>query len=440
MISRSAAFAGVLWSVGLTQGVTLGVAEANPFFIGRFSGLDGDPVTESAWALYWNPAGLARPGGLVDLHGLVVNRAATYDRDAALNGVGEDEAAANAGLNHTGALGLAPALAGRYGLALGDFDLGLAAGFYVARAGATNWRRAFDAPAEYPGAVDGPQRWATVNTSMILYSPSAAVAVRHRPTGLSLGVAPVYTFVTLSTLKARNPDGTTRLVDERGNLAEGRILLEDGETQDLHWIVGAQWQPSDDLSFGVTWHSGVTHQLEGTAYISFGTADEAVETSSFNLPVAQTVRVGAAIGVTDDLTLRPSFAWHDWSVMDRQVAVNVRNGEQLMDLPRDFDDTVIGRLRADYRLAPGWVLHGGIGYETAATPEHTFEPGLAESASYELAAGLSVDLTEMVGLSTSFFWQQFEDQTVRNSVNKPTTNGYYTDARQYLTVDLEVRL
>lgn len=429
---------GIVAAIALFAGIS--AAEANPFFIGRFQGLRGDPVDDGAWSLYWNPAGLARPGGLVALHGLVVNRQATYDRDAALNGVAPDEAAANAGLNETGAFGLAPAVAGRYGWAIGALDLALAGGFYVARAGATNWRRAFGAPAEHPGAVDGPQRWATVNTSMLLYSPSAALALRHRPSGLSVGVAPVYTLVNLSTLKARNPDGTTRLVDERGNLAEGRILLENGEAADLHWIVGAQWAPFDGLVFGATWHSGVEHQLEGDAYITFGTAEEAVERSSFNLPVAQTVRVGAGVAIGAGFTLRPSVEWHDWSVMDRQIAFNVRNGEMLMDLPRDFDDTWIARLRGDYVVVEGFTVHGGVGYETAATPTHTFEPGLAESASYELAIGASLDLGERIGLSTSFFWQQFEDVTVRDSVNVPTTNGRYTDARQYLTLDLEVRL
>lgn len=415
-------------------------AQANPFFIGRFQGLRGDPVDRSAFSIYYNPAGLARDGGRIQLHLMGVTRQATYDRVAEWNDVPPEEAAANAGPNDTGALGLAPALAGGWGTALGDFTLGLGAAFYVARAGATNWERKFDAPAEYPGAVDGPQRWAVINTSMLIYSPSAAVALAHRPTGLSLGVAPVYNLVTLDTVKARTPDGTTRLVDERGGLAEGRILLQDGSGQALTWIVGLRWDATDDLAFGLTWHTEADLTLEGDAFISFGTAEEARERSTFNLPVAQTVRLGAKIRLTESVALRPSAAWHQWSVMDRQVALNVRNGEQLMDLARDFDDTWIARLRADWKVGAGVTLHGGLGYETAATPEHTFEPGLAESASYELAAGFTVDLNESLSMSSSFFWQQFEDMTVRNSVQKPTTNGTYTDARQYLTVDVEVRL
>lgn len=434
------------WAIGLVALGATTAASANPFFIGRMNGLRGDPVDQSASAIYWNPGGLARPGTRLQLHAVAISRQATYDRDAVLNGVPEgDPAAANAGLNHTGATGVAPGFAARWGLdlgphGLGPLDLGLGAGFYVNRAGATNWRRAFGAPAEHPGAVDGPQRWATINTSMVLYSPTAAAAVRVRPLGLSLGVASVYNYVTLDTLKARTPDGAERLVDERGQLAEGRILLEGGQGEQFTWIVGAQWAPDDDLRLGLTWHSAADYTLEGTSYITFGTADESVEETRFNLPVAQTVRAALFTRVTEWLALRPSVVWNDWSMMDRQIAYNIRNGQVLMDLPRDFDDTWMGRLRADFYVGPGAVLHGGVGYETGATPEATFEPGLSESPSYEFAAGGTFDLSESLVLSASFFWQQFDDMTVRNSVNKPTTNGYYTDARQYLTVDLEVRL
>lgn len=415
-------------------------AQANPFSIGRFHGLRGDPVDQSAFSIFWNPAGLARDGGRMHLHLLGVTRQATYDRVAEWNGEPPERADANAGLNHTGATGLAPALAGAWGTTWGDFTLGLGGAFYVARAGATNWRTAFDAPAEHPGAIEGPQRWATINTSMLIYSPSAALAVSHAPTGLSLGIAPVYNIATLDTLKARTPDGTTRLVDDRGQLAEGRILLEDGSGEELTWVVGLRWDVSDALSFGLTWHTEADLRLEGDAYITFGTADEAVERSVFNLPVAQTLNGGARVALTETLALRPSVMWHQWSVLDRQVAINVRNGEQLMDLARDFDDTWQVLLRADWTPDPVVTLHGGLGYETAATPEHTFEPGLAESASYEFAAGVTVDLNESLSLSGSFMWQQFEDVTVRDSVQKPTTNGMYTDARQYLTLDVEVRL
>jgi len=415
-------------------------ASANPFFIGRYQGLRGDPMDRSAFSIFYNPAGLAEDGGKMHLHLMWVNRQATYDRVAEWNGESADGAAANAGPNETGAAGVAPALAGAWGTSFGDFTLGLAGAFYVARAGATNWRPAYSAPAEYPGAIDGPNRWSTINTSMLIYSPSAALAVAHRPTGLSLGVAPVYNIATLDTVKARTPDGTTRLVDERGQIAEGRILLEDGSGEELTWVIGLRWDVSDDLAFGLTWRTEADLQLEGDAYITFGTADESVERSIFNLPVAQTVHGGARVALTDTLALRPSVIWHQWSVMDRQVALNVRNGEQLMDLARDFDDTWHVLLRADWRVDPVVTVHGGLGYETAATPEQTFEPGLAESASYEFAAGVTLDLNESLSLSSSFFWQQFEDVTVRNSVQKPTTNGIYTDARQYLTFDVEVRL
>ena len=79
-------------------------------------------------------------------------------------------------------------------------------------------------------------------------------------------------------------------------------------------------------------------------------------------------------------------------------------------------------------------------FEHGATPVNTFEPGLAESDNWEVGFGASILLTEAVKLAASFTWQQFIDVEVRNSIQQPTMNGYYTDARQYVTFDLEVSL
>ena len=79
-------------------------------------------------------------------------------------------------------------------------------------------------------------------------------------------------------------------------------------------------------------------------------------------------------------------------------------------------------------------------YEHGATPIRTFEPGLAESDNWEVGLGSSIRLSERFKLSVSFTWQQFKDVEVRNSIQEPAMNGYYTDNRQYGTVDLEVSL
>ena len=120
---------------------------------------------------------------------------------------------ANAGENQTGAFGLVPAVAVSHGLRLDNFELGLGLAWFIDRAEKTNWRKNLAAPAEFPGAVDGPQRWATVNTNLLILSTALGLGVKYRPLKLSVGVSPIFNYTQLSTVRARNPDGSDSLVD-----------------------------------------------------------------------------------------------------------------------------------------------------------------------------------------------------------------------------------
>ena len=117
------------------------VASANPFFIGRFGGVTAGPLNDGAFATYWNPAGLASDGARLQMHLLAVNRHATFDRIAEGNEVPPHLVGVNSGENITGALGVVPSLAFKYGFSKGELDLGLGTMVFIDRAGRTNWRK-----------------------------------------------------------------------------------------------------------------------------------------------------------------------------------------------------------------------------------------------------------------------------------------------------------
>ena len=413
---------------------------ANPFFIGRFDGAHAGPANTSAFSVYWNPAGLAEPSTRLQLHLLGVHRHAVYDRTIDTSELSDAEIAANSGANTTGALALVPSLAIAHGLNRGAFDFGVGAAAFIDRAGRTSWKKHLDAPVEIPGAVDGPQRWATINTNMLILSTGAGFGVGYRPWGLSMGVTPLYHFATLSTLRARNPDGRDRGFDDAGRLAEGRVLFDDGEGSRHSWILGARWTPSSQFSVSASWHSAIDLELEGLATITFGLADETTARAAFDLPVPQTIRTEMVIALTPTFTIRPLFSWSEWSIMETQQAINTDNGEVVLAQARDFSDIYAFKTVLDWQVDPSVVMHLGAQFETGATPVRTFEPGLAESDNVEGILGIGIQLTKTLTFSTSYTWQQYADVTVTESVQEPPTNGTYTDRRQYLTMDLEVLL
>lgn len=420
------------------------VALANPFSSARYRGLMGTSVDVSGWATYWNPAALPQlDGWRLSLHAGGVMRQADYDRYVEENGETEETAPYNAGVGMTRARGVVPSMSSGYGFDINDdIAMGVGAAFYIARAGVANWTRTPGADVEHPGALDGPARWATISTEMVILSPAAAFGVMHKPSGLSIGGGPVLNLVSLDLTKARNLDKSTTLRDEDGRLVEGRILLEDGEATTLTWVAGARWDVSEELAFAFTWHQGAVHAVEGKSFIQFGTAEETSTRAGFPLQVADHFRLGARIQATDWLAVRSEVEFANWSRMDAQDAINIADPERptLMEIERNFDDTLAGRVRGDFMVSERVVLHGGFEYETGATPTNTHEPGLAESDNWQLGVGATIELTKRLDLTTHFIWHQYADVEVLDSIQAPTMNGFYTDQRQYLTVDLEVKL
>ena len=117
-------------------------ATANPFHIGRYGGIVGSGATHrSPFATYWNPAGLVEVGFGLQLHGMLVNRQASFNRDATLNAVPVTLEGVNSGLAETTALGVVPAIAFQSGHDLGGFTLGLGIAGFIDRAGRTNWKK-----------------------------------------------------------------------------------------------------------------------------------------------------------------------------------------------------------------------------------------------------------------------------------------------------------
>jgi long-chain fatty acid transport protein len=411
-------------------------ARANPLTLAHFDGLRGDPVFDGAFALYWNPASLAKPGWELAIDADLIIRQATYDRDAVLNMVPAEDRPANTGRASVSTAGFVPGIAARWGRSLGPVDIGLAPGVFVENGGVSNWDKNYRAPTEFPGAIDGPQRWAAISATLLMVDIGVGLAVRHRKTGLSLGFTPILVVANFSTVRARNIDSSEDLVDAAGNPKEGRAYFS-GSGQGFSAVIGARWDWKG-WAVGVTYQRGVRLELRGDLEVAFGTQAPSRQASVLQLPVADTVRVGALLRATRWLSLRPMFECALWSILQEHVFSSAKDGTPLVTIPRRMGDVFGAKLRADAQVSPRWKVMLGFGGEQTGTPSSTMEPGFGENSSIEVGAGAQVALTHYVDLSATFAYQYFFPFQVNNSIQQPPTNGRYTDNRQYLIMDLEV--
>ena len=191
---------------------------------------------------------------------------------------------------------------------------------------------------------------------------------------------------------------------------------------------------------GIAWQSPVTYDIKGNSLIQFGEAGETQEPAETSIQVPQGIRSEVSVDAGALLTFRPALIWNQWSIVESQLATGSRTGEVLFRTPRKFEDTLEIRLGTDIHLTGSQSLNLLLGYESGATPKDTYEPGLAESNNARFGVGMTSQWNETLSTHLSFVWQAFDNVTVTDSLQKPTTNGRYTDQRQYLTLDMEVAL
>jgi long-subunit fatty acid transport protein len=306
----------------------------------------------------------------------------------------------------------------------------------VENGGSANWDKNLRAPPGAPGAVDGPQRWASISAQLLLVNLAVGIGARHRPSGLSIGFTPMLVVGNFATVRARNIDQSEDIVDSNGNPKEGRAYF-DGRGVGFSAIVGVRWD-RHRWAVGATYERGPRVALAGDLRVAFGSLASSTERAQLTLPIADLIRVSAALPATRWLTIRPTFEWALWSAVKEHVFRSATDGTALFTIPRDFHDMFAARVRAEAQVSPRWRVLLGVGGERGPTPSTTMDPGFGENSNVEVGAGAIVAVSHHVDLSATFAYQYFLPFVVKDSVQQPTTNGTYLDMREIFIVDLEV--
>lgn len=380
---------------------------AGGYATARFGGEHGHPATEHPTAMYFNPAGLALGAGTrVYVEGLVAHRSATYDRPVeAIDNLGAgtpddpDAIAANSGQAELSNLLVSPFL----GVVsdLGVDNLALGAGVYAPFGGQASWgtNDRFATSETYPGAVDGPQRWATIEGSQRALYMTAAGAYRLPGPRLSIGVGLNMVSQSLSLVRARNGNGTDDLVTPLGDISEGRSLIEGSDTS-LSVGAGILWEPDDRVRVGLSYQSTPgfgESALEGQLTNKFGTGEVSAVDTEILLSLPDSFRAGISFRPTAALELRLSGDYTRWSVFERHCVVDRAVADRkcvvradgsvdtdaggsgvLVVIPRDWNDTFGMRLGASYWAARTLEVFGGLGFDSNAVPDETLEGGLMD--------------------------------------------------------------
>jgi len=419
-------------------GISVGTAEAAGFASQQFGGEQGNVVASNPTALYYNPGALGfSPGTALGVYGSLAVRRATWTHQQASSDIPDPPNAQGADTGEAKLLNVFGGASAAGTTHLGNLVIG--AGFFAPFYGISHWAKNtnFGNAAEYPGAVDGPQRWFAIDGKMEVLYFTAGAAYRLGP--LSLGATGNFISSTVSTYLGKSASGTPATIPEEGRSYfdvhgfngsfAGGAMLE--ILRDQLYLAGSyQAQPglgqqalngySNQTLYGSTRNFPVTFYQSLPDIFRAG-----VRFHPKNLPWE--------FRVFGDLTR--------WSKMQSQCVVlqgdpcaivpvdgstnpnqgsqnSPQGGVQTFDR-RNWNNTYGIRVGASYWVKPQIELFVGGGYETAAVPDSTLAPDLFDANNFLAAAGGRFALTDTLFLTASYTQIQYMN---RNNTGKSTLN------------------
>lgn len=413
-------------------GSAASAAHAGGFSTARFGGERTHAASDQIGTIYYNPAGLAFGEGTRGaIEGLFAYRTIEYTRPVGAiddangtdSGTPDDAVAAN-----SGKATLANTLASPFiGIATdgGIEGLGVGVAFYAPFGGQAKWdkNQAYAGNTAYPGAVDGPQRWAAIEGQQrsLYVTLAAAWRTKDKKFGIGAGVNVIKSDISL--VRARNLDGSDDVVSSGGVIKEGRSLVE-GEGVTLGAGVGVMFAPTPCSRVGLSYQSQPGFgemKLEGTLTNKFGTGPELVSDIEVRQALPDVIRLAGEWHAFTKAALHVAFDLQRWSVYKNtcimsagatgkcEVAADGSTTEQgiLVNVPRNWQDTYTIRAGGRYFASDALEFNGGITYDTSAisydeAKDDSIDPSLFDMNKIIAQAGLAyatgkLDLTFTLG-------------------------------------------
>lgn len=444
-----------LW--GVPQAV-----HASGITLAKYGGIHGHPNADGGLAVFWNPSRLSLHEGLfLSLDATGIRRAASYDRGDAFEDlrryyrsedptrleeymtdpqVREDYLAANTGRGTTSTMAVLPYFGVGYGLSLHDnFRVGVGFGLFPAFGGGGSWDKNPSAPSSIPGALDGPQRWASIASNLLVLHYTGALSLSLPEYGLSLGFSAAYVSAELETTRARNANRSDALYSPSGQLEEGRIHFR-GDDSTVAFSVSASLDVANMRASAVyRFRHQVT--LRGPLDIAFSVSEPRRTNAFVEFPFPD-VFLTSLSGEFGRLTLTGITDFTQWSVIvNNDVKTETPEGdvERLLVIPRNLQNTFSVRGLAEWRFSDRIEAGLMLGYDPSAVPENTLDPGLSDANKVQVGIGARWGLTENLQLNTSFAHDFFTVGRSRSSLHEPSLIGTYRDVRSYLNISLDAR-
>ncbi len=264
----------------------------------------------------------------------------------------------------------------------------------------------------YPAGWAG--RYYAMKTEAITINIAPAIAWQMTPE-LTFGAAlnleyargQLESAIDIGTIGAVNsiPGSVPGAMDGMGRLS--------GMSWETGFTLGAAWQASPDLNFGLAYKSAITHNLAGPftftldtfgvgAAIRGATGLFTNTRGSAHLTMPEMIAFGSRWKVSDNFTLMAEFDWTNWSRFKNLNVVAVNPAQPADFTLANWNSTVFVSGGGEYRLSDAIRLRAGAGFDESPVPDATRTPRIPDASRVWLAGGVEYRLSPASAINLSY--------------------------------------
>jgi long-chain fatty acid transport protein len=201
--------------------------------------------------------------------------------------------------------------------------------------------------------------------------------------------------------------------------------------------LAALYKPTDQLNFGLSYHSRVKIDVDGTAQMN---AIGQTNPASTSITLPDLLQFGTSYKATDRLTLNADIGYTWWSTYDTLTVhsatfIPLGSGDTITQ-QKQWKDVWNLRVGGQYKLTDEWKLRAGLQYDQTPVPDHYFETRIPDSdrVGASIGAGYSIgNLTiDAAYLYLKFLTRHIDDSVQDDGATSTNTNAlngtYKSDA------------
>jgi long-chain fatty acid transport protein len=208
----------------------------------------------------------------------------------------------------------------------------------------------------------------------------------------------------------------------------------EGDSIDFGYNLAVHYDPSDMVSFAVTYRSRIDMTIEGDARLGSGTTTLYDGGTSVEVPLPAALAVAGAVALSPSTTLEVVFERTYWSAYDQldfQYDSAIPPGlVPPFDDPirKDWSDSNTIRFGLTHELDDRWTLMGGFALDESPAPPQTIGFELPESDGKIFSVGARYKASAQWEFAGGILYTQRDDLTVDAASSDNRLTGTFSDA------------